>query len=73
MSRKLIYVGHFLWMQGLGSQPNATNHAETPRFNQDYSCFKFYYHMYGSDMGQLRVLADVDANYQEIWSMSGEQ
>lgn len=60
-------------MQGLGPLPNSSAIAETPRFDQTYYCFTFWYHMYGSGMGQLRISADVNGLAQEIMSVTGEQ
>ena len=67
-----ILTGHFLWMQGLGANANSSAAVQTPSFDQTYNCFTFYYHMYGSGVGQLRVSADVNANNQFLWSRTGK-
>ncbi|MEQ2192447.1 hypothetical protein XENOCAPTIV_011764 [Xenoophorus captivus] len=36
-------------------------------------CLRFYYHMYGSRTGELRVLADKDGEEELLWQRSGEQ
>ena len=61
-----------MWMQGSFVRANSSAIAETPRFDQTYYCFTFWYHMYGSGMGQLQVSADVNGLPQEIWSITGD-
>lgn len=36
-------------------------------------CLRFYYHMYGSGTGMLRVLADKNGEGVLLWQRSGEQ
>lgn len=67
-----MYVaGYFLYMLGSGVLANSSAVAETPQFDQTYYCFNFWYHMFGSGVGQLMVSADVDGLSQELWSQTG--
>ena len=50
----------------------------TPQLNYVGSvCVRFYYHMYGNDMGELRVYRQSGGNYStshsDIWSTSGNK
>ena len=50
----------------------------TPQLNYVGSvCVHFYYHMYGRDMGQLKLFrqsgSDYSANHIVDWSITGEQ
>lgn len=36
-------------------------------------CLHFYYHMYGSGTGQLKVHLEYDSGNQLLWQQSGEQ
>jgi len=36
-------------------------------------CLRFFYHMYGSGTGKLRVLIDDDGEDMLLWQRSGEQ
>ncbi len=56
---------------------NATAILESPCFSLPANTtveFSFGYHMYGTDMGSLRVQASTDGtNFTDIWSLSGDQ
>lgn len=58
-------------MSGQYAAENSSAEAETPRFDQSYNCFTFWYYMNGDGVGQLRIDADVNANVQDLWSMTG--
>ena len=57
-------------MQAAGAVPGAMAKLSTTAFPTNYGfCFSFYYHMYGGEMGALRVLVDD----QVAWELSGNQ
>jgi hypothetical protein len=43
--------------------------------NIAYPAISFWYHMYGNDMGTLKVQASIDGgnNWSDVWSLSGNQ
>ena len=48
-------------------QSNAIPSSSTRR------CFKFYYHMYGADMGELNVYIKESYATTLVWKLNGEQ
>ncbi len=56
---------------------NATAILESPCFDLNSvaaATFSFQYHMYGSNMGSLKLQASSDGtNFTDIWSLSGDQ
>lgn len=56
----------------MGLKNNAEGYIEIPQFRPGYLCFMFYYMMYGSGMGQLKVFAEVDSTYEEMWGVTGK-
>ena len=43
------------------------------RASRGPQCLRFYYHMYGSGAGQLRVRLHKDGGGVLLWQLSGEQ
>lgn len=67
-----IYAGYYISMMSLGVPVNHTATAETPHLDKTFRCLTFYYHMFGDEgMGRLVVSADLNSNYQELWSQTG--
>lgn len=59
-------------MQGTGLEANTDGYVQTPPLGRGYLCFKFYYMMYGSGVGQLQVLVSNEVAYEKLWEMTGE-
>uniref|UniRef100_A0A2C9KDP3 MAM domain-containing protein n=1 Tax=Biomphalaria glabrata TaxID=6526 RepID=A0A2C9KDP3_BIOGL len=55
--------------------PNLRASLLTPNMTLNYpsNCVKFWYNMYGSTMGSLRVYRLFRGNRQQLWSRSGNQ
>ncbi len=54
------------------SQPGFNAKLVSPRFNGKGSCVRFFYYMYGANVGTLNVYAQTEnGNTDLCWSMSG--
>ncbi|XP_037548624.1 MAM domain-containing protein 2 [Nematolebias whitei] len=68
-------LGYFLYVEASPMLPgqNARLLSRPVRGTRGPQCLRFYYHMYGSGTGTLRVLADKNGESVLLWQRSGEQ
>ena len=63
-------LGRYYYMEATGRRRGQRARLQSRPFNLYYrACLTFYYHMYGSDMGTLKVLL----NDKVIWQLDGNQ
>ncbi|KAK0068562.1 MAM and LDL-receptor class A domain-containing protein 2, partial [Biomphalaria pfeifferi] len=67
--------GHYAYIEASNRAPNLRASLLTPNMTLNYpsNCVKFWYNMYGSTMGSLRVYRLFRGNRQQLWSRSGNQ
>uniref|UniRef100_A0A665TSY9 MAM domain containing 2 n=2 Tax=Echeneis naucrates TaxID=173247 RepID=A0A665TSY9_ECHNA len=68
-------LGYYLYME---ASPMLTGQSvrllsRPLRGSRGTQCLRFYYHMYGSGMGQLNVYLDKDGQDALLWQRGGEQ
>ncbi|XP_028397063.1 A disintegrin and metalloproteinase with thrombospondin motifs 3-like isoform X2 [Dendronephthya gigantea] len=69
-------AGHYMFIEA--SNPQRQDHRArliSPEVNARQACLTFYYHMWGSDTGKLRVKFLTESGYmnQYAWSKIGDQ
>lgn len=69
------WAGYYLYMEASPMLPgqNARLLSRSFRGTRGPQCLQFYYHMYGSGSGTLRVLASTNGEDVLLWQQSGEQ
>ena len=66
----LFNVGRYYYMEASGRREGERARLQFRPFRLYYrACLKFYYHMYGADMGTLMVVL----NGQLVWKLHGNQ
>ncbi|TWW66766.1 MAM domain-containing protein 2 [Takifugu flavidus] len=68
-------LGHYLHMEASTMLPGQSIRllSRPLRGSRGPQCLHFYYHMYGSGTGQLKVHLKYDSGDQLLWQQSGEQ
>ncbi|XP_077441552.1 MAM domain-containing protein 2-like [Vanacampus margaritifer] len=68
-------LGYYLYMEASPMLPGQTVRllSRSLRGSRGPRCLRFYYHMYGSSMGQLSVHLRKDGGDILLWERSGEQ
>ncbi|GFR70364.1 MAM and LDL-receptor class A domain-containing protein 1 [Elysia marginata] len=67
--------GHYLYVEASSRTPGSTSSVLTPTMSLTDSptyCLRFFYHMYGSTMGELRVHRLIRGR-RLLWKRSGDQ
>uniref|UniRef100_A0A3Q2E0A6 MAM domain containing 2 n=1 Tax=Cyprinodon variegatus TaxID=28743 RepID=A0A3Q2E0A6_CYPVA len=68
-------LGYYMYIEASPMLPgqNARLVSQPVRGNRGPQCLQFFYHMYGTGTGKLRVLAVKDGEEELLWQRSGEQ
>ncbi|XP_047229265.1 MAM domain-containing protein 2-like isoform X2 [Girardinichthys multiradiatus] len=68
-------LGYYMYIEASPMLPGQSARllSRPIRGTRGPQCLRFYYHMYGSRTGELRVLADKDGEEELLWQRSGEQ
>ncbi|XP_061590486.1 MAM domain-containing protein 2-like isoform X1 [Cololabis saira] len=68
-------LGYYLYMEASPMLPGqkARLQSRVVRGTRGPQCLQFYYHMYGSGTGKLRVVIDEGGEDVLLWQQSGEQ
>ncbi|XP_008274608.1 MAM domain-containing protein 2-like [Stegastes partitus] len=68
-------LGYYLYMEASPMLPgqNVRLLSRPVRGTRGPQCLRFFYHMYGSGTGQLKVHIDKDGEDELLWQRSGEQ
>ncbi|XP_032426134.1 MAM domain-containing protein 2 isoform X2 [Xiphophorus hellerii] len=68
-------LGYYMYIEASPMLPgqSARLRSRPVRGTRGPQCLRFFYHMYGSGTGKLRVLADKDGEEVLLWQRSGEQ
>ncbi|RUS83724.1 hypothetical protein EGW08_008520, partial [Elysia chlorotica] len=67
--------GHYMYLEATNHSPGTTSSVLTPALALSGSpsyCLRFFYHMYGSSMGELRVHRLIRGR-QLLWKRTGDQ
>ncbi|CAF4185562.1 unnamed protein product, partial [Rotaria sp. Silwood2] len=68
--------GYYMYIEVTGAKLNDTARLVSPDLitTNDEQCFRFYYHMYGSDIYRLNVYAQINGNLgKALWQKEGNQ
>lgn len=74
-SPPLPATGYYMYIEASPMLPGQSVRLRSRpvRGTRGPQCLRFFYHMYGSGTGKLRVLADKDGEEVLLWQRSGEQ
>ena len=69
-----IFSGSYIYIEASGR-----NFGDKARLLSDWMepdetvCFQFWYHMYGSNIGNLSIYLKTNQSEKLVWSLSGDQ
>ncbi|XP_029940563.1 MAM domain-containing protein 2 [Salarias fasciatus] len=68
-------LGYYLYLEASPLLPGQSSRLRSRpiRGTRGPHCLRFFYHMYGSGTGQLRVHVDRDGEDEVVWQLGGEQ
>ena len=70
-----IFVGHYLYIEVNNRDDGDVARLTSPQMSIDDSydpiCMTFWYHMSGSDIGELQIIREESGDDNQLWSMSG--
>lgn len=66
-------IGMFVFMEVSSRPINSTAVLETPALTARASCASFWYHMWGDDIGTLRVEVRQGESITQVWRLHGPQ
>lgn len=74
-TRPCRFIGYYLYVEASPMLPghSARLRSRPLRGSRGPQCLRFFYHMYGSGTGQLRLHLDQDGEDVLLWQRSGEQ
>lgn len=76
MTITVFFSGYYLYIEASNRREDQVARLRSPYLDipMDYSpiCLFFFYHMYGSDVGELRVVREDLNGQQVLFSESGE-
>lgn len=70
-----LLTGHYLHMEASAMLPGQSVRllSRSLRGSRGLQCLQFYYHMYGSGTGTLKLHLKYDSGDTLLWQQSGEQ
>lgn len=72
-----IFSGSYAYIDATGRRPNDRAQLQsimlTPRSIRYYYCLRFWYNMYGANIGSLTVTMNIKGVITTMWQLKGQQ